>query len=325
MSRLTAAKKIYVMSKRLHSLRGGSIYKYFKDAVNCSKKHGASPENYFVLRFFELNEKERSTYLTSGRSKKLDRVLNLNAKADEKEKIGHKSLFNAAFKGLVNRDFIFAPSADFNKFSDFINNHTEFIVKPDTGTMGRGVEKKYSNEIGDIRAFYSYCRDNKILLEEVITQHEHLNKINPYCINSIRINAARSSKTIKIIGACIKCGTGEKVSDNFHAGGIAYPLDLETGKIVGSGRNNTDLKEYDYHPGNELYMPGFQIPYWEEIKKAVISGMEIVPSLGYIGWDIAVTPDGPEIIEGNYSWPGGNIIQFDRVGKYPLLLSCCGE
>ena len=53
--------------------------------------------------------------------------------------------------------------------------------------------------------------------------------------------------------------------------------------------------------------------------------MERVPTVGYAGWDIAVTPDGPELIEGNYSWPGGNIIQFDGVGKYTLLKKCLGE
>lgn len=325
MSRFTAAKKIFEMSRKIHLLRGGSTLRYFNDAVQCSKIHGASPENYFVLRFFELDEKERASYLTSGRSKELDRLLNLNATADEKEKIGHKSLFNSAFKGLVKRDFIYAPESDFDSFFAFINRNAEFIVKPDTGTMGRGVEKKKREYIGDFQEFYSYCRNNHLLLEEVIIQHGDLNKINSSCINSIRINAARNSGEIKFIGACIKCGTGKNVSDNFHAGGIAYPLDMETGRVSGAGRNNTDLSEYEYHPSTGLYMPDFQIPFWSEIKQSVISGMEQVPSLGYIGWDIAVTPDGPEIIEGNYSWPGGNIIQFDRVGKYPLLLSCCGE
>ena len=54
----------------------------------------------------------------------------------------------------------------------------------------------------------------------------------------------------------------------------------------------------------------------------------IIPYLlwfGYVGWGIAVTPDGPELIEGNWHWPGGNIIQFDGVGKYPLLRDCAGE
>ena len=72
-------------------------------------------------------------------------------------------------------------------------------------------------------------------------------------------------------------------------------------------------------------MPGFALPFWEELKALVCQGMERVPSLGYVGWDIALTSDGPALIEGNVHWPGGNIIQFDRVGKYPLILSCLGE
>ena len=72
-------------------------------------------------------------------------------------------------------------------------------------------------------------------------------------------------------------------------------------------------------------MPGFQLPCWAQISASVLRGMELVPSLGYVGWDVAVGPEGPELIEGNYSWPGGNIIQFDGVGKYPIILSCLGE
>ncbi len=50
--------------------------------------------------------------------------------------------------------------------------------------------------------------------------------------------------------------------------------------------------------------------------------MERMPELGYVGWDIAVTPKGAELIEGNCHWPGGNIIQLDKIGKYPLIKEC---
>ena len=115
------------------------------------------------------------------------------------------------------------------------------------------------------------------------------------------------------------------MTDNFHSGGVAYPLDLENGRVSGPGRNNTELREYTRHPATGYFMPGLALPYWDELKALVRQGMERVPSLGYVGWDIALTPDGPELIEGNFHWPGGNIIQFDRVGKYPLILSCLGE
>ena len=115
------------------------------------------------------------------------------------------------------------------------------------------------------------------------------------------------------------------MTDNFHTGGVAYPLELETGKVTGPGRNNVDIKDFERHPGTDFTMPGFTVPCWQEVKACVMQGMDRVPSLGYVGWDVAVTPEGPELIEGNFHWPGGNIIQFDGVGKYPMILECLGE
>ena len=69
-------------------------------------------------------------------------------------------------------------------------------------------------------------------------------------------------------------------------------------------------------------MPGLQIPHWEQIRALVNEAMERMPGIGYVGWDIAVTPDGCELIEGNCHWPGGNIIQLDGIGKYQQIQKC---
>ena len=61
MSRWSAGKKIVQMAKELRRQRGGLASAYAMDAVGCSFRHQASPENYFVLRFYELDEKERET------------------------------------------------------------------------------------------------------------------------------------------------------------------------------------------------------------------------------------------------------------------------
>lgn len=326
MSRWNAVKKTYAMAQRLHSLRGGPTLRYFFDALGCSYRHGASPENYFVLRFYELDEKQRSGFLTSGRSKTADRELNRRATAEEKRLLGRKELFNKGFAGLVKRESLYAPDCEPEEFWAFMDRHEVFIVKPVCGTMGQGIEKLRSDEVGDRAAFFSRCRDNRLLLEEIIVQHPALAGINPSSINSVRINAARDQKGgVRLIGACLKCGGVGAVTDNFHSGGVAYPLELETGRVSGPGRNNTDIKDFTRHPGSEHFMPGFQIPFWEAVKACAERGMERVPGIGYVGWDIAVTPDGAELIEGNYNWPGGNIIQFDGIGKYPAILSCLGD
>lgn len=325
MSRWNTVKKLYAVSRTIARERGGLPLCYFADALHCSYAHGASPENYMVLRFFALSEAERKTYLTSGRSKAVDARLNARATAQDRQTLARKDLFDRAFAPLIKRDFLYAPDCSPADFSAFLSRHPVFFVKPVGGTMGRGIARLLSSEV-DGSALYSRCREEALLLEEPIVQHPALSRLNPSCVNSVRINAARSFRgDLCLIGACLKCGGVGAVTDNFHTGGIAYPVDLERGVVSGPGRNNLDLQDYDRHPASGRIMMGFRLPFWPETLDCVRRAMALVPSVGYVGWDIAVTPSGPELIEGNYHWPGGNIIQFDNVGKYPLILSCLGE
>ena len=103
MSRLNAIKKTWAMSRKLSAQRRGSALGYFIDALRCSTRHGASPENYYVLRFYELDEEQRGRFLTSGRSKAVDAALNRRATQEDKLLIGRKELFNAGFRGLPLR------------------------------------------------------------------------------------------------------------------------------------------------------------------------------------------------------------------------------
>lgn len=326
MSQWSAVKRTYQMAKKLHKQRGGLTAAYFLDALSCGYRHQASPENYFVLRFYELSDTERGKYLTSGRSSKADRALNRSMTQEDGRMMSSKHLAYRRFEGLIKRKFLYMPETEYTEFSKFLDREEIFIVKPDRGIMGRGIEKIRTRYIFDRKAFFEKCQKENLIIEQVIEQHESLEKICPGCVNSIRINMARNRKgEIRFIGACLKCGGEGAVADNFHSGGIAYPLDLETGTITGPGRNNSEIRDYEIHPVSKVFMPGFVIPHWKEITDCVIQAMERIPHVGYVGWDIAVTGNGPELIEGNCRWPGGNIIQLDKIGKYPLIQQCLEE
>ena len=326
MSRWNALKKTYRMCTRLRAQRGGSRTGYLLDALWCSVRHGASPENYFVLRFFALPDWQRAAFLTSGRSGALDRALNRNAAAAEKEALASKARFLTVFTPDVRRAHVYAPEADFAAFCTFLDENDTFFLKPGGGKMGRVSERRRSADSPDRDALYNDCRAQRRLREASIRQHPALEALSPGCVNSVRVNAARGrGGRVRLIGACLKCGGQGAATDNFHTGGIAYPLELASGRVSGPGRNNTDLGDYTRHPASGAYLPGFQVPFWPALTACVYRAMDRVPGMGYVGWDIAVTPDGPELIEGNWHWPGGNIIQFDGVGKYPLLRDCAGE
>lgn len=320
---LSAAAKRYKMAGELSRLRGGPRLWYFADAMRCAYEHGASAENYFVLRFYSLGRSERKKYLTSGRSKEIDAALNAGATEADRRALAYKDEFDLRFATLNSRAFLPAGRAVVRDVTEFIERFPEFIVKPVHGTQGHGIRRLRAGKLKDREGFALKCIERGLLLEEPIRQHRAMAEMNPTSVNTIRLNAARTAQGVRLIGAALRCGGAGAVVDNFHSGAVAYPLDLQ-GVICGPGRDNTSLADYMFHPPTGVRMPGRRIPHWEQVLSAVEQGMALVPSMGYVGWDVAVTETGVELIEGNYNWPGGNIIQIDGVGKYPAALSCIG-
>lgn len=311
------------MCRRLSNELHTPWFLLYWDATWCSYRHGASPENYFTLRFFSLPERQRRSFLTSGRSKKLDKELNRNAKPEELRLLSLKQLSDRFFQNWVRRDFLYLPDCTDFQLSDFLQKHPVFISKPVSASMGKGFRLLQAKQIGSVKEFADTGRRQRLLLEEPIAQCPELSRLHPDSVNTVRINAARNRQgEVVLIGACLKCGQNGHNTDNFHSGGIAWPLDLSTGRVCGPGRDNHSLRNYERHPDTGFMLVGFQVSYWYEILRCVNDIMNQVPSIRYAGWDIALTLQGPEVVEGNVRWPGGNIIQFDNIGKYPLLRKC---
>jgi hypothetical protein len=107
--------------------------------------------------------------------------------------------------------------------------------------------------------------------------------------------------------------------DNYHAGGVAYPIDSETGIVFGAGYN-IDGRKFTVHPSTGKLMLGFQIPNWNRLLEVIADLATIEPRGRMIAWDLAETPDGFELIEANYR-PGLIIMQQGGgEGLKPLIL-----
>jgi hypothetical protein len=84
---------------------------------------------------------------------------------------------------------------------------------------------------------------------------------------------------------------------------------LATGRINWMRTARPDgvgLVEVTRHPVTGAVLPGFQLPLWPEAcalaRRAALSFRPLLT----VGWDIAFTPDGPLLIEGNAWWDPPN-------------------
>lgn len=82
---------------------------------------------------------------------------------------------------------------------------------------------------------------------------------------------------------------------------FASTIDLDTGAL---GRMTSDkadsLSEWgDRHPVTGAVATGRIVPFWQDVVQIVIRAHSLLPGRVVVGWDVAVTQDGPMLLEGN--------------------------
>ncbi len=208
-----------------------------------------------------------------------------------------------------------------NEFVSFLENFfneqkIEYIFcKPIDGTMGENIFIIEKNTLGKITdKLIQLVFTRAFIFQELILQHEALKKINFSCINTLRIVTYKNKDNdVEILSGFIRLGRAGSIVDNAHAGGIVVPFNKETGKMCHEGLQLIDNGGgiYYKHPDTEVIFDNFQIPYYTQVRDIVtkVSSLFNIPLLG---WDIAITPNGPVIVEVNTDF---HLLLSDRMEK----------
>ena len=164
---------------------------------------------------------------------------------------------------------------------------------------------------------YNELKSSDLFLEECITQHP-LMSFNNTSVNTIRVySVLDKQRKAHILKAVLRAGVGDSVVDNFHSGGVIYPVNIEYGFIEASGVRRLDRKQVSIHPGTNIIMLGFAIPHWNQLIETVKLMAESLPQVRYIGWDMVITPEGVDMIEAN---DNADHALFGRIGCERLFL-----
>lgn len=144
---------------------------------------------------------------------------------------------------------------------------------------------------------------NAYLFQDTINQHAELNRLNPSCINTVRMDSFIDQEgNCELISAFIRMSTSGSFVDNISSGGCYVGIDIETGELKEQGYSSITVGSGEIitsHPQTGTEFKGFKIPYFSEIKNLVLEVAGLIPKLRLIGWDIAITEKGPVLIEGN--------------------------
>ena len=284
--------------KQLHEGEGNTI-----DIVWCAICYGASPNNYREFGFKKLSAKQRSTYVTNRLSEKMIKKYN---KSEYVSLFEDKALFAEKFSEFFGRKWIRTEGMNKEGLLRFLHSvGNQVIYKPIGSAQGIGIrvyqEQDYDNIWEKIRELPS------AIIEEWIPQHPIISAVYQDAVNCLRIITVYRDGITHFLAGGMTWGCGEKIA-NASATGIVSPVNFDTGVLE---KPAADFKGniYERHPYSSVPLVGFQLPYWNETKAMLRKAAAVVPQVGYVGWDIAITPTGPVLIEGNTT-PGYKFYQI---------------
>lgn len=299
------------VSKKYHKSYIGMML----DTVISVKKYGIGLTDYLNYQFYLKNKEERSEYAGIKIQNTFYEKVSPSA---YKERYTIKPNFLKEFKAYTKRDCFVPDGKNRIEFANYLKGKEYFMSKPYDGLGGADVSKVCVKDIENIDDYYDYITEKHLFLEDLVIQHPDLNKLCKASVNTIRIMTFNDHGTPHILWAGLRIGNGINSVDNFHAGGMASVIDLKTGKLVNPAIDK-DLNEYTVHPKTKTKIVGFQVPYFNEVKEMVLKAALESDKILVVGWDVAVTPDGPVIIEGNRR-PGFDVVQVaSRRGRMDII------
>lgn len=270
-------------------------------------RHRCLIRQYVIGEFWKLSTPERKRRLTYHRMVKLFAQYN---QQDYIHYLEEKPDFNAYFSELVHRGWLQVTKTSFECFTVFLKKYNSVIIKPIDGVEGGGIRKFSLSENPSVNLLklYNDLKRENVLVEEIIVQHPRMIFDNT-SVNTIRTHTVLDSiGKAHVVKAILRAGVGDSVVDNYAQGGSIYEVDLKTGLVCSLGQSKNNSKNY-IHPGTDIVMLGYKIPNWELVIKESERAAEQLPQIRIIGWDVAITNDGVELIEGNHN-PDYELFEF---------------
>ena len=195
-----------------------------------------------------------------------------------------------------------------------------FVIKPTEGRHGRGVLfLKRSGDAfitpdggrrsaADIVQLMRNDREyGSFVIQERLRNHPGLAPVvaGEGLVTSRIITFFSASGTCEILNADLKLVMRKNLTSNLSmgaTGNMAATMSLGSGCVeqavcVVDGKG---FVEVERHPETGVLLRGFRPPDWEAACALVLRAADAVLPIRTVGWDVAYTPSGPVLLEGNF-------------------------
>jgi len=270
----------------------------------CVFLYNLSLEDYFIFSFFNKNKSERIKWAGTGYMYEYQKIMNKKNKIIYLE---DKKIFLNKYKEFVKRKWFSIENInDLENALDYFNLHNikYFVTKYSKGQTGSCVEIININDYSNAEEMFKYFKLKKYdLIEEFVNQCNYLNRISSSGLNTLRvITQLDINNKVNILGCRLRLTVNSPI-DNLSAGNFALAIDTNNGKAISNGIFMDIQKEdIEFHPVSQFEISTIKLPNWKALLEFIYKVANLDTDLKTVGWDIAITEEGFELIEGNHNW-----------------------
>jgi len=335
--------QIAVFCHRLTPVWSVKYFAAFLNAVRICREEKYSPEEAFRLGLFnpDFPRSEICKYISRRKLTKVQEAVNPVQWAPIlKDKsifyrycmalgIPVPKLYAIFFKktaGWAYNGSVLTTPNEWKTFLD-VQLPEEFVVKPTSAACGKGLSifrrtvsgfidtsgKSYKAEQLYEIMLSSPDYDSFIIQERLKNHPEIIRLSGSLFLQTVRfITLVGRDNRCNILLAYLKLIIGDNIMDNFQrgqSGNVEARVFLDSGLLSPARQatsNGLGMAAIPTHPKTGISFEGFKLPLWNQTRKLVEETAPKFLPLRAVGWDAAIMPDGPCIVEGNIWWDRGS-------------------
>jgi hypothetical protein len=200
----------------------------------------------------------------------------------------------------------------------------DYIAKPRHSTQGRGVFRVKGSEVA------TRVDPQTHFLQPMIRNCGEITAIvgTTAGLSTLRIATLNPPSSGPVVfGAAARLARAGSVVDNFHAGGVGCPVELETGMLKAGTMDESKRANWKdrwfvrAHPDtHQPFADEFKLPHFSEAKELCLRAHRLLgPDLMLCSWDVALTPAGPVLVEAASCLGGG--LEVMHHPDFPLYMN----
>lgn len=304
---IVAARRHIREFARELSERCGKDAKFLeKDILRAKKVNHISLNEYEWTGYYDLTEEQKATVSTLWTRAEYRKTF-----TDRRYIciLMNKYIFSKVFSDFYGRRCVMTKDVTPALLKELSGSTGKVVLKPNCKGQGKGVRVLPTAGEGQLcDAMEQIAQVENGEVEEYIIQHKDIARLNPGAVSIVRFYSVVSPEASYLFAPVLTAAINKDISNGCQDA-LTAMIDIRTGEVITDAVDQNNLTDHAVHPVTGVPFKGLRIPYWQETLEMMRKAVPLASKISNIGWDVAITDNGPLIIEAN-TIPGFNTAQY---------------